>query len=81
MYKTMIHGAAIALFSAALGFSGSAAAIPGGPGTPCTEANLGEIAAVESYSPRTGYIQRIYECTDFGWSIIARCDDNGCIYY
>jgi len=81
MHKTFIHGVAIALLSAAMAYSGSAAAIPGGPSTPCTEANWGEIATVESYSPRTGYVQRIYECTDLGWSIIARCDESGCIYY
>lgn len=81
MFKTFTCGAAIALFSAAMGFSGSAAAIPGDPSTPCTEANQGEITSVESYSPRTGYIQRIYECTPYGWSIIARCDESGCIYY
>lgn len=81
MYKTMMHGVAIALLSAAMGFSGSAAAVPGGPSTSCSEANWGEIASVESYNPRTGHTQRIYECTQFGWSIIARCDDNGCIYY
>ncbi len=81
MFKTFIHGAAIALFSAAMAYSGSAAAIPGGPSTPCTEANWGEFGAVESYNPRTGYTQRIYECTPYGWSIVAFCDEYGCIYY
>lgn len=81
MYKTMIHGAVIALLAAAMGFSGNAAALPGGPGTACNEANWGEIASVERYNPRTGYVQFLYECTPYGWSIIARCDDYGCIYY
>jgi len=81
MHKHMIRGAAIALFSAAMGIGGSAAALPGGPTTPCNEANQGEIATVESYNPRTGYTQRIYECTPYGWSIVAVCDAYGCVYY
>ena len=82
MHKHMIHGAAIALFSVAMGIGGSAAALPGGPGTPCTEANQGEIATIENYNPRTGYTQRIYECSPpYGWTIVAFCDAYGCIYY
>ena len=81
MYKTFIHGAAIALLSAAMGFSGDAAAVPGGPGTACNEANQGELASVERYSPITGYTRYLYECTPYGWSIISRCDDNRCVFY
>ncbi len=81
MHKTMIHGLAIALFSAAMSIGGSAAALPGGPNAPCTEANWGEMTSVESYNPRTGYTQRIYECGPYGWSIVAFCDESGCIYY
>jgi hypothetical protein len=39
------------------------------------------MTSVESYNPRTGYTQRIYECGPYGWSIVAFCDESGCIYY
>ena len=49
MNKTLLTGAALTLFAAAMGTSGRAAAYPIYPTTPCTAANDGEITTVDTW--------------------------------
>jgi hypothetical protein len=79
MRKTFLYGLSVAVFSFAATFSTDATAFPG---YACTAANDGEITATERYTVNGGYVQTIWECiAGSGWSRIARCDSNGCIYY
>lgn len=77
MHKTLLTGAAAVVFAAAMGASGTAAAYPMYPTTPCTSANDGEITAV---GLPDGITQRIYQCDAGNWVLIGYCDAMGCLY-
>lgn len=80
MHKTLLTGAALTLFAAAMGASGTAAAYPMYPTTPCTEANYGDITTVDTWRLPDGITQRIYQCDEGGWILIGYCDAMGCLY-
>lgn len=82
MKSSILHGAALALFAAAMGMAGDAAALPGGPPIACTEALYGQYYTVERYRPATGWVYTTYLCDVPGsWQLYMVCDDNGCILY
>jgi hypothetical protein len=73
MHKTPITGAALALFAAAMGASGSAAAYPIYPTKPCTAANYGDVTMVDTWRLPGGINQYIYQCEEDGARKTAGC--------
>lgn len=77
MSKSLNYGLGVVLFAAAMGVTGSASAAPPHP---CTQANWGEVSVIYTERPG-GFIQRIFECSSAGWTLIGVCNQNGCEYY
>ena len=70
MSKSVNSGLGIVLFAAAMVAGGSASAAPT---FPCTQANWGEIFTTYTQRPNGGYVQRIFECSSSGWTVIGMC--------
>lgn len=82
MKNSIMHGAALALFAAAMGMAGDATALPGGPPIACTEALNGQFYTVERYRPATGWTYSTYLCeAPVGWSLYMVCDESSCVLY
>lgn len=79
MSKSVNSGLGIVLFAAAMAVSGSASATPSFP--TCTQANWGEIFTTYTQRPNGGYVQRIFECSSSGWTVIGMYNEHGCINY
>lgn len=80
MHKTLLTGAIAALFAAAMGASGNAAAAVY-PTAPCTDENQGEITTVGYWYPLTGYWAHMFQCDAGSWQLVGYCDQDGCVYY